>query len=105
MLTEETRQTEMYCIDCMNDTVHEVTTIRKSLYKIRCEQCGRELIANPGIRYQVYHDYLDRVLTKRSRMQKEFHTDSRKFVRTFPFRVMSKPFRVIYEVRGLRKRK
>ncbi|PTM53279.1 hypothetical protein [Desmospora activa] len=102
---EETSQTEMYCINCLDDTVHDVTTIRKSLYKIRCEQCGRELVVNPDVRHQVYHDYLDRVLTKRFRMQKEFQDDARKFVRNFPFRVMSKPWRMMHEVRGLHKRK
>lgn len=97
---KETQQTEMFCIRCADDTIHTITTIHQTLHKIECMECGKEVVANRDIHNQFYHDYLDRVLTKRGRIQKEFQQNKSKFVLSFPFRVMSKPLRMFREAKG-----
>jgi len=95
-------KTTLYCIHCEKDTLHELTYIADELEKAKCLECGMEIKFNKEQLLMVYSkDLVKRLLTKPKRVADEAFSDLSDFLRSFPVRVITKPRRMIKEVKDL----
>ncbi|UYZ12251.1 hypothetical protein A6764_15670 [Brevibacillus sp. WF146] len=91
----------LYCLSCMNETVHEVTYIDDILYEVRCETCGKTDARTSGIEKELYLNYLHRIMSKPKRVKEEVEGSIPHFLKSLPYRVLSKPFRTYSEFKDL----
>lgn len=92
-------KTELFCLGCNKDTVHETTYVGNYLKCIRCFECGRTIAIN---RQQLLEhfaiDAMERLATKPHRITEELRCDLQKCISTLPVRIITKPFRTIKEI-------
>jgi len=91
----------LYCLTCLNDTVHEVTYVDNILYEVRCEECNKKHSRVSDIQKELYLNYLERILSKPKRVKQEARGNLPHFLFSLPYRVMSKPFRAYSEFRDI----
>ncbi len=91
-------QAELYCINCKEDTLHEVVYIGDNIEKIKCLECEVFLEIDDELVLSTYaKDLFQRISTKPKRMSGEIRRDMSKFLYSIPFRVVTKPYRMIQE--------
>ncbi|UFJ42363.1 hypothetical protein LOK74_07715 [Brevibacillus humidisoli] len=100
-MIENKFETELYCIDCLGQSLHTVVYVNDVLYKVTCESCGKEHVIKPDLPKEIYVRYVDRILSKPKRITKEFREDLSHFLSSLPFRLLSKPYRTYNELRGI----
>ncbi len=100
-MNETKFETAFYCIRCMSDSLHTVVYVNDILHKVTCQTCGRESVITPDLPKEVYIRYFDRILSKPSRITKEFKADLSHFLSSLPYRVLSKPYRTYREFKGI----
>lgn len=89
----------LYCVTCDEDTVHHVMYKGDQVYRITCTKCGTTIqMDQEYINHHYKEDFVRRVLTKPARMSIEMQKDLDGFLRSLPFRVITKPFRVAREI-------
>lgn len=96
--------TELFCIKCDKETVHEITYVGERLKSIRCSECGRTTTIDRKelVKYFTI-DMIDRVISKPHRVTEELRNDLQHCIKTLPARIITKPFRTINEIRELLK--
>lgn len=93
---------ELYCLHCNRDTSHIVTYVGKTLRSIKCTECGSELeIRREKLIENYAVDFIERILTKPYRMNRELEKDLTKFILSLPIRIITKPYRIAKEVGGI----
>jgi hypothetical protein len=90
---------DLYCIQCLDDTLHKITYINKKISDIECQVCQKKVVIFIDIKRELYQELLQRVQTKPSRITKEYKENLNLFLRTFPTRIVSKPFRLYREAK------
>ncbi|MCD6427423.1 MAG: hypothetical protein J7L03_04955 [Caldisericaceae bacterium] len=94
----------LYCIHCGKETPHELVYIGNELQKIKCLTCGMEIFFDKKKLLLTYsEDLVKRILTKPSRISKEALGDLSDFLETFPLRVITKPKRMVDEIKDILK--
>jgi len=95
-------KTMLYCIHCEKDTLHELTYVANRLEKTKCLECGMEIKFDKEQLLMVYSkDLVKRLLTKPKRITDEAFSDLSGFLQSFPIRIVTKPSRMIKEVKNL----
>lgn len=88
----------LFCIHCDKETDHTIEYKNNHIHKIQCNNCGVEIkIDQDYVRKHFKEEFVARVLSKPSRMTKEMEKDITGFLKSLPFRVVTKPFRVYKE--------
>ena len=78
-------QAELYCINCNENTIHEITYIGDNIEKISCKRCESELHINEDLILSAYAvEILQRIRTKPERMSEEMKSDLGKFLYSIP---------------------
>lgn len=94
---------DLYCINCNEDTPHEVIYIGENIEKITCLECNTYLEIDKNLALSNYAvDIFKRVSSKPERMSKEIKEDLSKFLSSIPARIVTKPYRMIKEYRKLK---
>jgi len=97
-------QTELYCINCKEDTVHEITYVGENIEKIACKKCESELHINEELILSAYAgDVFQRIRTKPDRISEEIKQDLGKFLCSIPIRLITKPYRMVKEYNDTKK--
>lgn len=91
----------LFCIKCMDDTLHEVTYVNKILYEIRCEECNKLHSRGTAIQRELYLNYMERVMSKPKRVKDEAGDNLTHFLVSLPYRMMSKPYRTYKEFKDI----
>ncbi|MDR7316674.1 hypothetical protein [Brevibacillus nitrificans] len=104
-MKEDKMKASLFCIKCMDDTIHEVTYVDTILYEIRCEVCALSDSRGSDIQRELYLNYMERVFSKPKRFKNEAGDNLPHFLFSLPYRVMSKPFRTYKEIRDMLKYK
>jgi transcription elongation factor Elf1 len=94
--------TELFCPRCLNDTLHLITYLNSRISSIECENCKRNTQVRVDVKSELYNDLLNRIVSKPARISKEYRENVGLFLRTFPKRVSSKPFRLMKEAKDTR---
>ncbi|WP_232696321.1 hypothetical protein [Brevibacillus daliensis] len=100
-MKETAIETELYCMTCLGQAPHTVIYVNDILYKVTCEQCGKESVMEPDLIKEIYTQYVDRIISKPHRITQEFREDLSHFISTLPYRVISKPYRTYQEFSGI----
>ncbi|MFT9494256.1 hypothetical protein [Anaerosolibacter sp.] len=91
-------QADLYCGNCETNTLHEVAYLGDKIEKIKCMDCEAYLEINEKLAYSNYAaEMFARIATKPVRMTTEINDDLSRFLYTIPFRVVTKPYRMIKE--------
>ncbi|MDI3534609.1 MAG: hypothetical protein PWQ82_974 [Thermosediminibacterales bacterium] len=92
-------ETELFCLDCDKETVHEVTYVGNYLKCIRCSECGRTTSINrQKLLKHFTADVIERLITKPHRITEELRNDMQRCIHTLPARIITKPFRAMKEI-------
>ncbi|MPW24746.1 bh protein [Alkalibaculum sp. M08DMB] len=88
----------LFCIHCDKETNHKIHYKNNQINQIKCTNCGVEVkIDQDYVQKHFKEEFIHRVFTKPVRMTKEMEKDLTGFLRSLPYRVVSKPFRVYKE--------
>ncbi|MCR1898694.1 bh protein [Irregularibacter muris] len=88
----------LFCLHCDEDTQHTIIYKQNKIESIQCEKCGVAIMVDHEYVQQHYkEEIIERVLSKPSRMTKEMEADIGVFFSRLPYRVISKPYRLIKE--------
>lgn len=96
----KTMEAGLYCTHCGEETDHEITYINEEIKSVRCEQCNRTKELRVDLSKEFYKEVYERVSTKPTRITKEYQEDLNHFLFTLPVRVVSKPYRLIKDVKA-----
>lgn len=112
-MEEPLKDVELLCVQCLSLTDHSLTYQNGYLVSLECQQCGRRVEIAPvqlasgstDVHHisrshldQLYHrEFLRRILTKPARMEKELQEDLSVFLLTLPLRLLTKPYRLVFE--------
>lgn len=96
-------EASLFCIHCNDETPHLIVYINNEITSVQCENCQ----TNKGIQLDVmkefYKEIYKRVSTKPSRITEEYKKDLSKFLHRLPYRVLSKPYRLMRDLNESRK--
>jgi len=99
----DTMETMLECLACRRETRHRVHYSGGMIRSIRCEECGVEVGIDTKKAMALYGEELvARVLTKPSRMTREYEKGLMHFFADIPFRIATKPYRMFKEFKSLR---
>ncbi|MDO4288354.1 MAG: bh protein [Eubacterium sp.] len=88
----------LFCVNCDRETPHVVEYEGGQLHRIACEECGMAVQVNQEYVSAHYkEDFVRRVMSKPGRMTREMEADLSAFIKSLPFRVITKPYRVYRE--------
>ncbi|AVD55127.1 MULTISPECIES: bh protein [Heyndrickxia] len=96
-------EADLYCIRCKTEVAHKVTYINDIITKIECEQCHRVIDKNIDFGKVFYQEIYNRISTKPLRLTEEYKQDLSEFLSKLPFRVITKPYRVMKDLNETRK--
>ncbi|MGQ9474333.1 MAG: bh protein [Candidatus Caldatribacteriaceae bacterium] len=95
-------KTTLTCLRCQKDTPHRVLYQVNMIRAIRCEECGLEVSFDQAKLLTLYgEELLKRVLTKPRRLAEEYKKDLFTFFSSIPFRIVTKPYRILKELESL----
>ena len=88
----------LFCINCSKETEHEITYHNNQIYSIECKECGMTVQINQEyVREHFKEEFTQRVLTKPRRITQELQSDLNGFLKSLPYRIITKPYRVYKE--------
>jgi ribosomal protein S27E len=96
-------KTELFCDKCMNDSIHTIVYINEVMHKVKCDECGKTSMIHDHLIKEISGEFIERVLTKPKRIKKEVENDPSHAISSLPSRIISKPYRIYKEFKGLRK--
>lgn len=95
-------QAEFYCSRCGAETAHVIVYVRGNVGTITCGKCGYTVGLSREVRLMLFAtEIVERTLRKPSKMGREFARAPTTFVLSLPRRMLSKPGRVIAELRDV----
>jgi hypothetical protein len=94
--------TEFYCIRCLSDTSHRITYLNNTVSYIECETCGRSYELKVDLKHELYEELLKRIKTKPSRITQEYRLNRYRLLKSFPQRVVKKPYRLFKEAKEVK---
>lgn len=96
----------LYCLHCNEETEHTITYEGDTIKRIKCEKCGTELeIDKESAKKNYTEEFIERILTKPQRMTEELQKDITAFLFSLPVRIITKPYRLLGEVKEIAKSK
>lgn len=91
-------EADLFCVNCENETTHEIEYKDEQIYRITCENCGIQVQINQEfVNKHFKEEFIKRIFTKPVRMTEEMEADLSLFLKSLPSRVISKPYRVYKE--------
>lgn len=94
----------LFCLHCSMETEHTITYVGNVIKSIKCEECGTEIeLKREALVKDYTSDFIDRIMTKPTRMTEELEKDLTGFLCSMPIRILTKPYRVLKEVREVLK--
>ncbi|MDD2414948.1 MAG: bh protein [Eubacteriaceae bacterium] len=101
-MAKNTMDAYLFCVNCDKETDHRVEYRNGQIHRVTCTECGMTVQMDQNYINDHYKDeFIKRVLTKPVRMTREMQKDLNGFLRSLPFRVITKPFRVYQEINEL----
>jgi hypothetical protein len=96
-------QADLFCINCNQDTLHDVIYLEESIERISCTKCETTLEIDEDLVLSTYAAALfKRINTKPNRMNKEIKNDLSRFLCSIPIRVVTKPYRMVKEFKNIK---
>ncbi|MHB1393573.1 MAG: bh protein [Clostridia bacterium] len=96
-------EADLYCVNCVKNTLHDVTYLGDNIKEIVCTECKATLEIDDKLVLSAYAaDIFERIRTKPERMNKEMREDLSKFLRSITVRVITKPYRMIKEFKSIK---
>ncbi len=103
MMKETEMKASLFCLQCNDDTPHSIIYINDEITSVRCEECQHTVSIQVDIMKEFYKEIYERVFTKPSRITQEYRQDLSHFLSRLPFRVASKPYRLMRDLNESRK--
>ncbi|UFT98596.1 bh protein [Radiobacillus kanasensis] len=95
-------ETELFCIHCEDDTLHQITYINDVITKVECEECHNIIELRVNVMQEFYKESYQRIASKPARMTNEYRDDLSHFLFSLPIRVITKPYRIVKDLKGSR---
>lgn len=96
-------EASLFCIHCNDETPHLIVYINNEITSIQCEDCNQITGIKVDVMKEFYKEIYKRISTKPSRITEEYKQDLSKFLHRLPFRVISKPYRLMRDLNESRK--
>ncbi|MGE8203735.1 bh protein [Heyndrickxia sp. NPDC080065] len=93
----------LFCIHCNDETPHLIVYINNEITSIKCEDCNQITDIKVDVMKEFFKEIYKRVSTKPSRITEEYNQDLSKFLQRLPYRVISKPYRLMRDLNESRK--
>ena len=93
----------LFCLHCNDETPHIIVYINNEITSVQCEDCNHQVGIKVDIMKEFYKEIYERVCTKPSRITQEYKEDLSHFLSRLPFRVVSKPYRLMRDLNESRK--
>ncbi|GGL57157.1 bh protein [Sporolactobacillus putidus] len=93
----------LFCSNCDHETPHKIVYINDQIAQIECQQCHHAIDLEIDVVKEFYKELYKKISTKPARITNEYRQDLSIFLRKLPFRVISKPYRVMKELNESRK--
>lgn len=91
--------TQLYCIQCDEETEHKVVYIDGKIKMVKCNQCDTTFGVDENKLLESYtKEKVNDILTKPARLKNEIKEEGTKILFSLPKRIITKPYRVIKEV-------
>ncbi len=88
----------LFCINCDKETDHHVEYRNDQIHRITCSECGMSVqVDQDYVNTHFKDEFIKRVMTKPARVTHEMQKDLNGFLKSLPFRVITKPYRVYKE--------
>lgn len=88
--------TDLYCINCQEDTEHTVIYIDDEIRRIKCNKCGRVHGVNKKKMIELYTlETAEHILTEPLKLSKELQAEGASILFSIPRRLLTKPYRVV----------
>ncbi|MGL4283805.1 bh protein [Eubacterium aggregans] len=98
MMSKTNTDAYLFCLNCDKDTDHKIEYRDGQIHRITCAECGMAIQINQEyIQAHFKEDFVTRVMSKPGRMTKEMQADLNGFIKSLPYRVITKPYRVYKE--------
>ncbi|SDJ56458.1 hypothetical protein [Salimicrobium halophilum] len=90
-------EADLYCINCHEESPHEIIYVRDKISHIRCLECDRTM----EFQTDILHEYGKHMYYNLANKPKQFNEEYRKHLSSFlfglPVRIVSKPYRFAKE--------
>lgn len=94
--------TDLYCTRCQSDTPHRITYLNGCISHIECEHCARSYDLEVDVKHELYHELLNRIKSKPSRITQEYKGNLTRFLLAFPRKAVRKPYRLLKEAKEVK---
>jgi len=92
-------EVELFCPQCLENTVHRATCVGDFLLTLECSNCGKKTRVSRRVPVkELTQDFLERLMTKPLRITEELRRSPRKTLLSLPRRAITKPLRLMQEV-------
>ncbi|MFT9494254.1 hypothetical protein [Anaerosolibacter sp.] len=96
-------QAELFCVNCNQDTLHDVIYLEESIERISCTACETTLEIDEKLVLSTYAAALfKRINTKPKRINEEMKNELSKFLCSIPIRLVTKPYRMVKEFKNIK---
>lgn len=93
----------LHCVNCEEETLHEVIYVGENIDKITCTNCKSYVEIDEKIMMTaIGAELVSRVTSKPKRMTNEIKEDLVKFMKSMPKRIITKPYRIIQEIKDIK---
>lgn len=90
---------DLFCANCNQETEHQIEYLSDKIQSITCTKCGSAVHLDVSSMEKYYkEDVISRLVSKPGRMTREMQADLNGFLKSFPLRVVTKPYRIIKEL-------
>ncbi|RKD76193.1 hypothetical protein ATL39_0406 [Sinobaca qinghaiensis] len=89
---------DLFCESCKEEVPHRIEYVNNEISTITCEVCDRNIQINRDMMKEFYEEIYERVSSKPHRITEEYKQDLNHFITGFPFRIVSKPYRLIKDM-------
>ncbi|QKS72456.1 bh protein [Paenalkalicoccus suaedae] len=86
-------EADLYCIDCKEETPHEIVYVQDKISYIRCLECERAIEIDRNLMHEYGKHMYRSIANKPKQFTEEYRQDLSNFLFKLPVRIISKPYR------------
>ncbi|GAB2546068.1 bh protein [Gracilibacillus alcaliphilus] len=88
-------ETELFCTQCMDHTLHQISYLNEKISKIECEQCHHVVKLRLDVKKEFLKESYYKAVSKPGQIRRELKEGKGDFLIHFPARVVTKPYRLV----------
>lgn len=95
-------EADLFCIHCKDEVPHKIIYINDKISHLECEVCSRVIDMSLDIQKEFYKEVYRRIASKPHRITQEYKDDLSHFLLSIPKRAITKPYRLLKDIKEIR---